>query len=138
MVCAAAVRKACPRVTPTRPRNIVQVLPEGRFGPWPFLKRWTRAAAASPPRLMPFWGGLCPCNGDLHPFNGERELDPLVDGCEVNDHPLLIPHGGDAMATPNGRAGAGGHVITAEILEPRQMVDVAGRLGFADAHIPNG
>src|SRR5262245_26613555 len=89
------------------------------------------------PRLLPLWGGLRPFNGDLHPRNGERELDPLIDGGEVNDHPVPIPHGGDATAPPNGRTGTGGHVITTEVLDLRQMVDVAGRLGFADAYLPH-
>src|SRR5882724_3452727 len=97
-----------------------------------------RFPAACTPRLIPRAGGGRPFNGDLHPLNGELELDPLVDACEVNDYPVLIPHGGDAMAFRNGSAGAGGRVIAAEVLELGQMVDVAGRLDPADAYITNG
>src|SRR5262249_44079775 len=88
-------------------------------------------------RLTPLEGGLRTFNSDLHPLNAELELDPLVDSREANDHPVLIPHGGDATATSNSSAGAGGHVIATEVLDLGQVVDVAGRLCSADAHITN-
>ena len=85
---------------------------------------------------MPLEGGLRTFNGDLHSLNGKLELDPLVDPCEVNDHPVPIAHGGDA--TPSQwQCGAGSHVIAAEVLDLGQVVDVAGHLGSADAHITN-
>src|SRR5215831_4064025 len=86
-------------------------------------------------RLMPLEGGLRAFNNDLHPLNAELELDPFVDSCEVDGHPMLIAHAGDATATSNGGAGAGGHVIATEVFDLGQVVDVAGRLCSADAHI---
>src|SRR5882724_4342859 len=120
--------------------RVVALLVASRWPPsgpsrWPWR---TVPPAACTPRLIPRAGGGRPFNGDLHPLNGERELDPLVDACEVNDYPVLIPHGGDATAFRNGSAGAGGRVMAAEVLELGQMVDVAGRLDPADAYITNG
>src|SRR5262249_52169132 len=74
-----------------------------------------------------------------HPLDGEHDLDLLAGVCEVNNDPVLIAHGGDVTAASQESASADGHVMAAEVLDVGQVVDVADRIGAADAcPLPNG
>ena len=71
-------------------------------------------------------------------MDGEHDFGPLAGVCEVNDYPVLIAHGGDVTAARQDSASADGRVRAAEVLDVRQVVHVADRIGAADAHLTDG
>src|SRR5262245_29184026 len=88
--------------------------------------------------LLPLAGGRPTFQGDFHPLDGEHNLGPLAGVCEVNNDPVLIPHGGDVTAASEESASANGQVMAAEVLDVSQVINVANRIGAADACPPNG
>src|SRR6266446_6835169 len=124
-----------PRLVPTRvrSRSAVSIAPPlGRLG------RGAQGTAACRRRLRRRAGGRRTFYGDLHPLDADHDVGPPTGAGEVNDHPALIAHGGDAPATPQGTASADGRVRAAEIREVRQVVHGADRIGAADAHLTDG
>src|SRR5690348_16342858 len=81
----------------------------------------------------PLAGGRHTFQGDFHPLDSEHDLGPLAGVGEVNNDPVLIAHGGDVTAASQESASADGHVMAAEVLDVGQVVDVADRIGAADA-----
>src|SRR5262249_4070617 len=89
-------------------------------------------------RSIPRAGSRRTFYGDLHPLDTEHDLSSLAGVCEVNDYPVLVAHGGDVTAACQDSARADGRVRAAEVLDLGQVVDVADRIGAADAHLTDG
>src|SRR5438093_13103396 len=98
---------------------------------WPGLTAGRRRSRPRAGRRRTFYG-------DLHPLDADQDVDPPAGAGEVNDHPVLIAHGGDVTAAPQGTAGADGRVRAAEVREVRQVVHDPDRLAAADAHLTDG
>src|SRR6266481_1003726 len=92
-----------PRIVPPRVHSLsaVSIAP-----PLGLLGRGAQGAAARRLRLRA--GGRRTFDGDLHPLDADQDVGPPAGAGEVNDHPVLIAHGGDATAAPQGTAGADG------------------------------
>jgi len=100
--------------------------------PVPPLSRCPGATAGRR-RSRPRAGGRRTFYGDLHPLDADQDVGPPAGAGEVNDHPVLIAHGGDVTTVSQDRTGADGRVMAADVLAAGQLVHVTDHLNAADA-----